>query len=152
MNVKTMYQKPKSKQIPIHVWKEHVWNFLLAYDLDNGYSPTLWEIAEGVAPKIGKVFTGERIRQVLQEMEVEGLIKRGKNVWRGIEIIEKPNRTHVGQTGRPLSTPAGDEQQVHRGGEVHQGGEGAPGGSSVDDALPLVSGGGDSGDGEELPG
>lgn len=71
------------RKLPLTTKEEKVYGFILGYVSDNGYSPTLSEIAEHIGSKQHQVAD-----YFLKQLESKGFVKRGKG-WRNIKIITR---------------------------------------------------------------
>jgi len=72
----------KKHRLPLTENETDIWGYILGYDSDYGYSPTLKEIATFVGSP-----NHQAAQYYLRQLEYKGYIKRGKG-WRNISIIE----------------------------------------------------------------
>lgn len=85
--------------------QNEIFEFLVSYLRDVGYAPTIAEIQEYF-----KLNSSASVHQKLTELEREGLIRRHKNVHRGIEILQWP--TDGEAQGAISATPEKDELEI----------------------------------------
>ncbi len=70
---------------PISKVAEGVWAYILGYYTDNGYMPTLGEIADNFS-KNGSTYSKEWARLCLKELQKQGRIKITPGKQRGITL------------------------------------------------------------------
>ena len=77
-------------EIPFSKTVENVYGYLLGYFTDNGYMPTLQEIAGRFTnPRTGDCYTRAWAKQCIDELVRQGKIKVEPRKRRGITLIEK---------------------------------------------------------------
>ena len=72
------------KRLPLSNMEEKIWTYILGYASDNGFTPTLTEIAAGINNTTK--YARQSVSQSLANMERKGYIKRGVG-WRNIRVI-----------------------------------------------------------------
>ena len=72
-------------RLPLSKVAEDVWAYILGYYTDNGYMPTLGEIA-GNFTKDGNTYSKEWARLCLKELQKQGRIKITPRKHRGITL------------------------------------------------------------------
>lgn len=80
----------KRKFRPVSETKEDLLAYILGYATDNGYPPTLDEMAIHLTERNGYHLSKERTRQILGVLVKDGRVKIDKYAWRGVRIIERP--------------------------------------------------------------
>jgi len=70
--------------MPLTPRQQEFFDFLVSFQRQHGYAPTIVEIQEFFS-----LSSSASVHQKLTELENEGLIRRHKNVHRGIEITQK---------------------------------------------------------------
>lgn len=71
---------------PVSVRREQLWNYILGYISDNGYSPTFTEMGFHLGVTKG------RAEQILHMLRDEGLVTIDRHKWRNVRIVEDPER------------------------------------------------------------